>query len=76
MAVSLIKRFHFLEDCDGYRYELHYIWDKVGREVDFTVIKEGLLIESIEVKYSDENISKNLLFYIPSVFKRKKPLKS
>lgn len=63
VATSLLKRLHFLEDRDGYRYELRYIRDKEGREVDFAVIKEGKLEELIEVKYSDEGISKHLLYY-------------
>ena len=54
---------HFLEDRDGYRYELRYIRDKEGREVDFAVVKEGELEELIEVKYSDETISRSLLYY-------------
>ena len=72
VAASLLKRLHFLEDRDGYRYELRYIRDKEGREVDFAVIKEGRLIELIEAKYSDENISKHLLYYA----KRLKPEKA
>lgn len=63
VATSLLKRLHFLEDRDGYRYELRYIRDKEGREVDFAVIKEGRLVELIEAKYSDKNISKHLLYY-------------
>lgn len=63
VASALIKRLHFLEDRDGYRYELRYIRDKEGREVDFAIVKEGELEELIEVKYSDENISKSLLYY-------------
>ncbi len=63
VAASLLKRLHFLEDRDGYRYELRYIRDKEGREVDFAVIKEGRLIELIEAKHSDENISKHLIYY-------------
>lgn len=35
MAASLIKRLHFLEDRDRYRYELCYIRDKEGHEVDY-----------------------------------------
>jgi len=69
VATSLLKRLHFLEDRDGYRYELRYIRDKEGREVDFAIIKEGRLEELIEAKYSDENISKHLLYYA----KRLKP---
>ena len=63
IATSLLKRLHFLEDRDGYRYELRYIRDKEGREVDFAVIKEGKLEELIEAKYSDETVSKSLLYY-------------
>jgi predicted AAA+ superfamily ATPase len=32
VAASLLKRLHFLEDRDGYRYHLRYIQDKEGRE--------------------------------------------
>jgi len=63
IAASLIKRLHFLEDRDGYRYELRYIRDKEGREVDFAIIKDGRLEELIETKYSDEDISKHLIYY-------------
>lgn len=63
IATSLLKRLHFLEDRDGDRYELRYIRDKEGREVDFAVVKEGKLEELIEAKYSDEEISKPLLYY-------------
>ncbi len=63
VATSLLKRLHFLEDREGYRYELRYIRDKEGREVDFAVIREGELEELIEVKYEDEEISKSLLYY-------------
>lgn len=63
VATSLLKRLHFLEDRDGYRYELRYIRDKEGREVDFVIVKDGELEELIEAKFSDENISKSLLYY-------------
>jgi len=63
VAASLLKRIHFLEDRDGYRYELRYIRDKEGREVDFAVFKEGQLEELIETKYSDENVSTHLMYY-------------
>jgi hypothetical protein len=63
VAASLLKRIHFLEDRDGYRYELRYIRDKEGREVDFAIIKEGRVEELIETKYADENISKHFAYY-------------
>ncbi len=63
VATSLIKRLHFLEDRDGYRYDLRYIRDKEGREVDFAILKDGVLEELIEVKYSDEDISRSLSYF-------------
>ncbi|TGO03704.1 hypothetical protein PN36_01860 [Candidatus Thiomargarita nelsonii] len=46
-----------LEDYEGYRCELRYIRDKEGREIDFAIIKEGVLEELIEVKYNDDSLS-------------------
>ena len=63
IATSLLKRLHFLEDRDGYRYELRYIRDKEGREVDFLIVKEGKIEELIEVKFSEDNISNSLRYY-------------
>lgn len=54
---------HYLEDSQGYRYELRYIRDKEGREVDFAIVKEGELEELIEVKYSDDSIARSLSYY-------------
>ncbi len=63
VATHLLKKIHFLEDRDGYRYELRYIRDKEGREVDFVILKEGVLEELIEVKFSDDKVSKHLTYY-------------
>lgn len=63
VASTLIKRIHFLEDRDGDRWELRYLRDKEGREVDFVVLKNGALEELIEVKHADENISGSLTYY-------------
>lgn len=72
VASALIKRLHFLEDRDGFRYELRYIRDKEGREVDFAILKDGNLLELIETKYADETISRSLTYYT----ERLKPPKS
>jgi len=64
VASHLLKRLHFLEDRDGFRYELRYIRDKEGREVDFVVIKEGMIQELIEVKLSDDKVSPHLAYYL------------
>jgi len=63
VATSLLRRLHFLEDSEGYRCELCYVRDKEGREVDFVIIKEGVVEELIEVKYGDDTLSKSLQYY-------------
>jgi predicted AAA+ superfamily ATPase len=63
VAANLLKRLHFLEDRDGYRYELRHLRDKEKREVDFVILKEGQIAELIEVKYSDEEPSRHLRYY-------------
>jgi len=63
VASSLLKRLHFLEDREGYRYELRYIRDKEHREVDFVILRDGILEELIEVKYGDKKVSRSLKYY-------------
>lgn len=71
VANHLLKKIHFLEDRDGYRYELRFIRDKQGREIDFVIIKEGYIDQLIEVKYSDPTISKSLTYYAEKLKPRK-----
>ena len=63
VATTILKRLNFLEDYEGFRYELCYIRDKEGREVDFAVIKEREVDELIEAKYGDSDIAKPLCYY-------------
>jgi predicted AAA+ superfamily ATPase len=63
VAAHLLKRIHYLTDRFGDEYELRYIRDKDGREVDFVVLKNGKVDELIEVKWSDSDISKSLIYY-------------
>lgn len=63
VASTLLKRLHYLEDYEGSRYELRYIRDKEGREVDFAILKDGTLQELIEVKYQETEISRSLQYY-------------
>ncbi len=63
VATHLLKRIHFLQDRDGYQYELRYIRDKEGREVDFLILKEGKIEELVEAKYSDDTVSRHLTYY-------------
>ena len=71
VAASLLKKLQFLEDRDGYRYELRYLRDKEGREVDFVILKENHIEELVEVKWADENISRSLLYYAEKLQPRK-----
>jgi len=71
VATQLLKKIHFLEDRDGYRYELRYIRDKEGREVNFVILKEGIIEELIEIKFSDDKISKYLKYYAEKLNPRK-----
>lgn len=63
VAAALLKRLHYREDREGYRYELRYLRDKEGREVDFVILKDGELEELIEVKYGDDDVSRWLRYY-------------
>lgn len=63
VASHLLKKTQYLEDRDGYRYELRYIRDKEGREVDFVILKEDVIDELIEVKFSDDSVSRHLKYY-------------
>ncbi len=72
VATHLLKKIQFNEDFEGYRQQLHFIRDKEGREVDFLITKDKKPEILIEVKWSDDQISKNLIYYSEKI----KPLKS
>ncbi len=63
IATHFLKKIHYQEDSKGLRFELRYIRDKEGREVDFVILKEGAVFALIEVKLSDDKISKSLKYY-------------
>mgnify|MGYP001369304982 CR=1 FL=1 len=63
VANCLLKHLHFLEDTKGLDVALHYIRDKEKREVDFAVLQERKLKYLIEVKLSDSNLHRSLLYY-------------
>ena len=60
VATHLLKRIQFLEDRDGFRYELNDLRDKEGREVDFVVVRDGEIEELIEMKSGDAAPSRSL----------------
>ena len=63
IATHLLKKIHYLEDCKGFQFELKYIRDKESREVDFIILKNNKVFALIEVKFSDDKISKSLQYY-------------
>ncbi len=63
VATHLLKRLQFIEDYYGHRCSLHYIRDKEGREVDFLTVIDNKIIDLIEVKLANSDISSSLLYY-------------
>ena len=63
VALSLLKHVSFLNDTQADGLGLHYLRTKDAKEVDFCLSKKGNLIELLEVKMSDKNISSNLLYF-------------
>lgn len=63
VATHLLKKMHYMEDSQGFQFDLKYIRDKEFREVDFVLMKENKLFALIEVKFSDDKISKSLQYY-------------
>lgn len=63
VAVSLRKWLHFLEDTKGKDVQLCYVRDKEKREVDFLVEIDKKIDLLIEVKISDDTLSRHLLYF-------------
>jgi predicted AAA+ superfamily ATPase len=63
IASHLLKAVHFWTDQGLGDYSLHYLKDKEKREVDFLVAKDGEPWFLVEVKTSDESLSKSLFYY-------------
>lgn len=63
VAVSLLKHAQYLQDSAGEDISLHYIRTKDGKEVDFALAKDGALTQFIEVKLSDEGLSRALAYF-------------
>ncbi len=63
VASHLLKLCHYLYDAKGFKAELFYLRDIEKREVDFLVAIDKKPWIAIEVKTSDQNVSKNLLYF-------------
>jgi predicted AAA+ superfamily ATPase len=63
VAVCLRKWLHFLEDTKGKDVQLNYVRDKEKREVDFLIEIDRKVELLIEVKVSEMELARPLLYY-------------
>lgn len=63
VACHLLKRMHFLQDCQGDDRSLYYLRDKENREIDFATTVGKKIEWLIEVKSADSAFSKQLHYY-------------
>ncbi len=61
-ACALLKHINYIEDSTGKRCRLMYFRDREKREVDFVVETGRKVKYIIEVKNSDDNLHKNLIY--------------
>lgn len=59
VACALFKRVQYLEDIHGTKGSVHYLRTKEGVEIDFLITLDDKPVLCIEVKTSDEAISKS-----------------
>lgn len=59
----LLKTCHYLEDTQGDKYELRYLRDTDGHEVDFVVLKNKKALYAVECKTGDSSLSKSILYF-------------
>jgi len=63
VAVSLLKHVYALTDYKAEEYFLHYLRTKDGLEVDFALVHQDNVEQIIEVKVSDNTLSKSLIHF-------------
>lgn len=63
VANSLLKKLHMGQDLHGEKSQLYYLRDKEKREVDFLTVIDNKIIDMVEVKLSDDNISQALVYF-------------
>jgi uncharacterized protein len=63
VACALLKEMHFREDCLGEKWNLYFLKNKDGREIDFLIAKNEKPALMLEVKWSDAERSPNFSFF-------------
>lgn len=62
-ALSLLKHVVGKIDYHAENYALHYLRDKEGREVDFVIVKDHAIQQLVEIKMTNEDVSKSLSYF-------------
>lgn len=63
VALSLLKKLHLGQDLHGEKSQLFYVRDKEKREVDFLTVIDKKIVDLVEVKLSDEQVSSSLVYF-------------
>ena len=63
VACALLKELHYLEDIYGVDTNLHFLKTKDGKEIDFVVVINHKIIALIEVKWAEDNPSKQFDYF-------------
>jgi predicted AAA+ superfamily ATPase len=63
VALSLLKKLNLAYDLFGEKTQLYYCRDKEKREVDFLTTVDNKIIDLVEVKLSENGVSKNLKYF-------------
>ncbi|MGE3062425.1 MAG: ATP-binding protein [bacterium] len=63
VAVCLLKHCQYLQDVEGKNVSLNYLRTKEKKEVDFAIIENDRITDLIEVKLSDSNPDRNLVYF-------------
>ncbi len=64
VACALLKEIQFRQDCFGKTWQLHYLRNRNGKEVDFYVADESHQACLVEVKLSDDSPSPHLRYFL------------
>lgn len=67
VAAHLLRLVHWFEDIYGEIIELRYFRDSEGHEVDFILLKDKKPWIAIEVKSSEQTLSKGLKYFLERV---------
>lgn len=63
VALSLLKKIHQGQDLRGEKSQLFYVRDKEKREVDFLTVIDNKIHDLVEVKLSDDHLSRHLVYF-------------